>query len=119
MNTVECLEKLANLRKNFRKKLENLPKLGVAFNPYHPETAALETEFKNLKRKLATGLVNSIWLQLGTDFEKLKWGIEFVRSLDPENKIKIYGSTFIPTPQWLARFKFRPWRGVYCSEKFL
>ena len=33
--------------------------------------------------------------------------------------ISIYGSIFIPSKQFLARFKFRPWRGVYLSEKYL
>ena len=26
---------------------------------------------------------------------------------------------FIPSKQFLARFKFRPWRGVYLSDKYL
>ena len=33
--------------------------------------------------------------------------------------IDIYGSVFIPSRQFLARFKFRPWRGVYLSNKYL
>ena len=31
----------------------------------------------------------------------------------------IYGSILIPTRQFLSRFKFRPWKGVYCSSEFL
>ena len=34
-------------------------------------------------------------------------------------EIDIYGSLFIPSKQFLARFKFRPWRGVYLSDKYL
>ena len=36
-----------------------------------------------------------------------------------DNEINIYGSLFIPSKQFLARFKFRPWRGVYLSNKYL
>ena len=34
-------------------------------------------------------------------------------------RMNIYGSLFIPSKQFLARFKFRPWRGVYLSNKYL
>ena len=35
------------------------------------------------------------------------------------SSIKLFGSVLIPSKQFLARFKFRPWKGVYCSEDFL
>ena len=31
----------------------------------------------------------------------------------------IFGSILIPSKQFLSRFKFRPWKGVYCSKEFL
>ena len=31
----------------------------------------------------------------------------------------IFGSILIPSKQFLARFKYRPWKGVYCSSEFL
>ena len=31
----------------------------------------------------------------------------------------IFGSILIPSKQFLARFKYRPWKGVYCSNEFL
>ena len=36
-----------------------------------------------------------------------------------DKEVNIYGSLFIPSRQFLARFKFRPWRGVYLSNKYL
>lgn len=33
--------------------------------------------------------------------------------------IKVVGSLFIPSKQLLARFKFRPWNGVFLSELYL
>ena len=36
-----------------------------------------------------------------------------------DKEIIIYGSLLIPSKQFSARFKFRPWRGVYLSDKYL
>ena len=36
-----------------------------------------------------------------------------------KKKINLFGSLFIPSKQFIARFKFRPWKEVYISEKFL
>ena len=36
-----------------------------------------------------------------------------------DEKIKLFGSLFIPSKQFIARFKFRPWKEVYISEKCL
>ena len=35
------------------------------------------------------------------------------------SNIILYGSILIPSKQFLARFKYRPWKGVYCSSEFL
>jgi hypothetical protein len=35
------------------------------------------------------------------------------------SKISLFGSILIPSRQFLARFKYRPWKGVYCSNEFL
>ena len=34
-------------------------------------------------------------------------------------KLNLFGSLLIPSKQFIARFKFRPWKGVYISEKYL
>ena len=34
-------------------------------------------------------------------------------------KNKSFGSLLIPSKQFIARFKFRPWRGVHISKKCL
>ena len=31
----------------------------------------------------------------------------------------MFGSLLIPSKQFIARFKFRPWKGVYIAEEFL
>merc|ERR1712178_488710 len=102
---------------------------GVAYNPYLLEKE-LKHEENNLKRKLATGIVKSVWLQFGTDIDKLEKGVRKIKSIEHQLKtslgkkkinhdISIYGSIFIPTPVFLEKFRVRPWKGVYCSKEYL
>ena len=43
---------------------------GVAYNPYLPEDE-MPGERQRLQEKLKTGIVTSIWLQFGTDLQRL------------------------------------------------
>tara|TARA_B100001121_G_scaffold268719_1_gene252824 strand:+ start:1192 stop:2007 length:816 start_codon:yes stop_codon:yes gene_type:complete len=100
-------------------------KFGVAFNPYFSLTNEIKEERDRLLEKLSSGLINSIWLQLGSDINLLDNGILFLKkniknnSFNKEQDIKLYGSLFVPTKQSLARFKFRPWKGVFFSDQYL
>ena len=99
---------------------------GVAFNPYLPPYL-FDEEILRLEKKLQSGLVSSIWIQFGTDYKLLKTRIKILSRLisatinkNPKiSKISLFGSILIPSKQFLARFKFRPWKGVYCSNEFL
>lgn len=117
LNTLTCLEALKN-----RGLLSSTMKMkiGVAYNPYFPDDGNLRDEEERLRMKLATGLVSHIWLQFGSDINHLKKAMEFLGSLNLRaSGIKVYGSILIPTKQFLARMKFRPWNGVFLSESFL
>ena len=101
--------------------------IGVAFNPYLPGSL-FDEELLRLEKKLQSGLVGSIWIQFGTDYKLLKSRIKILKkmmsSTMKKNNSKIsniilFGSILIPSKQFLARFKFRPWKGVYCSSEFL
>ena len=100
--------------------------IGVAFNPYLPGFL-FEEEILRLEKKLQSGLVRSIWIQFGTDYELLKTRIEILVTMISKNiknnsnisYIRIFGSILIPSRQFIARFKYRPWKGVYCSSEFL
>ena len=100
--------------------------VGVAFNPYLPNLLFNE-EIIRLKRKLQSELVSSIWIQFGTDYILLKSRIKILNSIldsyyktsTKKSNIIIFGSILIPSKQFLARFKYRPWKGVYCSDEFL
>ena len=118
----------SNKKKNFEvinvlsklKEEKNLKiKLGIAYNPYLKKFYKISSERERLERKLSTGLINSIWFQYGTDIEVLQNEITYLTKLGNYEKINLFGSLFIPSKQFIARFKFRPWKEVYISERCL
>tara|TARA_Y100001968_G_scaffold202470_1_gene185927 strand:- start:592 stop:1437 length:846 start_codon:yes stop_codon:yes gene_type:complete len=100
--------------------------IGVAFNPYLPNSF-FEEEIVRLEKKLQSGIVSSIWFQFGTDYKLLASRIEIILDIISVAKknnsrisnIMLFGSILVPSKQFLARFKYRPWKGVYCSNEFL
>ena len=100
--------------------------IGVAFNPYLP-IPLFDQEVERLEKKLKSGLVSSIWFQFGTDYKLLISRIDIVKNIISSTKINypnisnimLFGSILVPSKQFLSRFKYRPWKGVYCSREFL
>jgi len=45
--------------------------------------------------------------------------VTYLKNEAKEEKLNLFGSLFIPSKQFIARFKFRPWKEVYISEKCL
>ena len=118
----------SNKKKNFDsvdvlaylKKEKNLKvKLGIAYNPYLKKYYNISSERKRFERKISTGLINSIWFQYGTDIKVLENELNFLKKIAKDEKLNLFGSLFIPSKQFIARFKFRPWKEVYISEKYL
>ena len=111
-NTIEVLNNL--------KKEKNLKvKLGIAYNPYLKKYYNISSERERFERKISTGLINSIWFQYGTDIKVLQHELTYLKRIIKDEKINLFGSLLIPSKQFIARFKFRPWKGVYISERFL
>ena len=106
---------------------ENLKiNIGIAYNPYLKNHYNLDGERFRFEKKISTGLTKSIWLQFGTDIKLLKSEIIYLKksilnnkSKDNDQNIKIFGSLLIPSKQFIARFRFRPWKEVYISDKYL
>ena len=94
-------------------------KLGIAYNPYLKKYYNDTSERERFNRKLSSGLINSIWFQYGTDIKVLKNEVSYLRKVIKDEKINLFGSLLIPSKQFIARFKFRPWKGVHISEKCL
>ncbi len=118
----------SNKKKNFDsvdvlaylKKEKNLEvKLGIAYNPYLKKYYNISSERERFERKISTGLINSIWFQYGTDIKVLQNEVTYLKNIANDEKLNLFGSLFIPSKQFIARFKFRPWKEVYISEKFL
>ena len=94
-------------------------KLGIAYNPYLSKYYEDASERERLDRKLSCGTINSIWFQYGTDIKILQNEVTYIKKVAKNEKIDLFGSLLIPSKQFIARFKFRPWKGVHISEKFL
>jgi len=104
----------------FLKKEKNLKvKLGIAYNPYLKKYYNIFSERERFERKISTGLINSIWFQYGTDIKVLKNELTYLKKITKDEKLNLFGSLFIPSKQFITRFKFRPWKEVYISEKCL
>ena len=94
-------------------------KLGIAYNPYLNKYYKDASERESCERKLSSGLVNSIWFQYGTDIKVLQDEVNHLKVVAKNEKIDLFGSLLIPSKQFISRFKFRPWKGVYISDKYL
>ena len=104
----------------FLKKEKNLKvKLGIAYNPYLKKYYNISSERERFEKKISTELINSIWFQYGTDIKVLQNDLTYIKNATKAEKLNLFGSLFIPSKQFIARFKFRPWKEVYISQKFL
>jgi len=94
-------------------------KLGTAYNPYLKKYYEDTSERERFDRKFSSGLINSIWFQYGTDIKVLQNEVNYIKKVGKYKNLNLFGSLLIPSKQFIARFKFRPWKGVYISEKCL
>ncbi len=118
----------SNKKKNFDsidvlgylKKEKSLKvKLGIAYNPYLEKHYKISSERERIVRKISSGLINSIWFQYGTDLKVLHNEVTYLKKVAKDEKLNLFGSLFIPSKQFIARFKFRPWKEVHISDKCL
>ena len=108
-----------NVLSNIKNEKNLKVKLGIAYNPYLKKYYNVSSERERFQKKISSGLINSIWLQFGTDIKVLQNEVTYLKKTTKYGKINLFGSLFIPSKQFIARFKFRPWKGVYISEKYL
>ena len=108
-----------NVLSNIKKEKNLNVKLGVAYNPYLKKYYKVDSERNRFKKKISSGLINSIWLQYGTDIKELQNEVKYLKNESNYKKLNLFGSLLIPSKQFIARFNFRPWKGVHISEKYL
>ena len=93
--------------------------IGIAYNPYLNKYFNSPFERERVEQKLSSGLIKSIWIQYGTDIKVLEREMNFLHKEDKNKKLKFYGSLLIPSKQFIARFKLRPWKGVHIADQYL
>jgi hypothetical protein len=108
-----------NVLSNLKKEKKLKVKLGIAYNPYLEKYYNDSSERERFESKISSGLINSIWFQYGTDIKELQNELTQLKNAVKYEKLNLFGSLLIPSKQFIARFKFRPWKGVYISENCL
>ncbi len=116
-----------NVLENLQNKKKDLQiNIGIAYNPYLNKHYDIPGERERFEKKISSGLIKSVWLQYGTDINLLNNEINFLKksifcitNKTKDQSIKLFGSLLIPSKQFISRFKFRPWKGVYISNKYL
>ena len=108
-----------NVLNNIKKEKILKVKLGIAHNPYLKKYYKVSSERERFERKISSGLINSVWFQYGTDIKVLQNEVAYIKKIANYEKLNLFGSLLIPSKQFIARFKFRPWKGVHISEKCL
>ena len=74
-------------------------------------------ENEHLIKKLKYGVASKVYIQITDEIKKVVSGINFIHSLNP--KLIICVCVFEPTKLSLAKFIFRPWKGIVLSSNFL
>ncbi|MBC7472589.1 MAG: hypothetical protein H7196_05030 [candidate division SR1 bacterium] len=110
----DTLEALEYIKSNHLKP-KNI-KLAVAYNPFY-SNEELVKENERLEKKALSGIVDNVYLQIGTNTNALKKGAELIKKLLPNALIE--GSLIVATTFLMNRFKFRPWKGVMVSDEFM
>jgi len=90
-------------------------KVSVAYNPYFPDPEDQKVEDQRLEKKLQSGSVSKVYLQFGTNLDRLKGALDFLNA----HPVAVAGSIFLPTKKLLAQQKFRPWNGVFLSPDLI
>ncbi len=114
-----------NVLNEFKNDKTSKIDIGISYNPYLKKYFKVCDERLRFEKKISSGLTKSIWLQFGTDIKLIETEINFLKkfilnySSNYEQNVKIFGSLLIPSRQFISRFKFRPWKGVYISDMYL
>ncbi len=100
--------------------------LGIAYNPYLKYYYDIGGERLRFEKKISSGLIKSIWFQFGTDIKLLETELNFIKKVINEDlsnsndqNVRLFGSLLVPSRQFISRFKFRPWKGVFISDMYL
>lgn len=88
--------------------------VAVATNPYG---ADIKTEKEKLQKKLNSGIVAEVCMQIGHDEERLQNFVDLIHSSSPS--IKTSASLLVPTERTQELLQERPWYGVSLPPDWL
>jgi len=95
---------------------DQIPKIAIAYNPF---LSSMDLELENIRiqEKIQTGLISSIYFQIGIDIDIIQAAVHKLRNL--QENLKIYLSLINPSISRLSQLRYRPWKGVYLPEQYL
>ena len=100
------MQALELLKKEGKSKATHGVPIAVAFNPYLPAENDFKNEKQRLRRKLQTGMVDSVYLQNGNDLERLQEGLQCIQQArGDQDDLKILGSVFLPSKRYVTILK--------------
>ena len=70
-----------NVLSNLKRRKNLKVKLGITYNPYLDKYYKVSSERERLQRKISSGLINSIWLQFGTDVQVLQNEVTYLKKI--------------------------------------
>lgn len=88
--------------------------LYCAFNPYLDD---IDSEIERLVAK--SEYVHGVYLQIGDNLNRLDEVLKMPTVSQALGGKVLYGCLLFPTKSFVAKFKFRPWKGVNLSAKYL
>ena len=109
-DTLEALQLLQN------QQLTRDVEIFCAYNPYF-DPARLREENERLRSKLAYSFVQGVYIQIGMDTEKLRKGVEYIRSV--RHDVQLLGSVPVPSEATLNRLKLVALYGVFLPNSYL
>jgi hypothetical protein len=110
-HSLQVLQYLASIYNS-----QSLPRIAVAYNPF---LTGIDSELENinLRDKIKTGIISSVYLQIGIDIPIIQKAVQNLRNL--QSNLNIYLSLINPSPARLSQLKYKPWKGVYLPEEYL
>ncbi|CAM9881282.1 unnamed protein product, partial [Heterosigma akashiwo] len=140
LDTLTCLRRFSQLEPTNNKP--QVP-IGVVYNPFLQQLS--HTENDRVQFKLESGEVSTVYLQIGSNLELLKRGLDYLMQFQPindeatENRtvhlqnerggqhqqqpkkkgFHICGSLLLPSDKLLERLRKKSWNGVYLDHFYL
>ncbi len=110
----DCLKALDFIRQEL--SLASTLSLGVAFNPFL-QGEDLRLEKDRFYKKLKSGLISTVYFQLGDDLKALEEGLKYIGSFP--HSLKVIAAVLVPTENNIKQLRGHGWKGVIYTPEYL